>query len=537
MKHAPNYPFLLFLMALALGLLLMSSCKTHYFRYNYRSANSLLHDSDSLQTKLFLKLHLTNGDVCILADSWEVDTLKDRVSGIGTRYDFNRTQIHEGDISLSIDEIAIMETNQKLGNTESGRMAIVGIVVGLEAVIGIICATNPKACFGSCPTFYLNEADPLHFSDAEGFSNAIAPSLEYVDVDALHNPPVSGSVFSLTMKNEALETHCVKHVRLLAYPRNEGEYVFHAPDDQFYLCDDRYPLLRATAPEGEVTDLLREDDRNERTSLADAHNLSSKEEIYLDFGPIEDAQDLGLAISFRQTLMTTYFIYSAIGYMGDQVADIFARMETDGEALDKLNRGLRKELGDIEVYAWNEVGQQWERKGGWYETGPIALNRQMVPLHLDTPGSSVRLKLLLNKGLWRIDYATLVRIREQVVPVEIRPYEVGNKGTIDPDALAKINSDDAYLISMPGSAYTFQFHMPTENQDYELFLSARGYYLEWMRESWIRDKNLLKLRQMLEHPRTYLKREAKAYKRYEKTMEETFWNSRIDTQTFSYDEN
>ena len=34
----------------------------------------------------------------------------------------------------------------------------------------------------------------------------------------------------------------------------------------------------------------------------------------------------GIYFSFRQTLMTTYCLYSAIGYMGNEVADIFTKI-------------------------------------------------------------------------------------------------------------------------------------------------------------------------------------------------------------------
>ena len=112
-----------------------------------------------------------------------------------------------------------------------------------------------------------------------------------------------------------------------------------------------------------------------------------------------------------------------------------------------------------------------------------------------------------------------------------------NKGKNDKTALTLINNPDKYLISMPGSEYTFNFVLPNKNTDYELFLYSKGYYLEWMREHWLKDKNMLKLAQMVYSPKKYLKGEAKQYKLYENKMEQEFWNSKIDTKTFSYYEN
>ena len=136
-----------------------------------------------------------------------------------------------------------------------------------------------------------------------------------------------------------------------------------------------------------------------------------------------------------------------------------------------------------------------------------------------------------------MDYLALTNIKAKVKPIEIAPSSILNKGKIDHKALSSLNRPNDYLISMPGSAYKFNFDLPQQNEDYELFLYSKGYYLEWMREHWIKDKDLLKLRQMVVHPKKYLKLEAKDYKRYEASMEQEFWNSKIDTKIFSYYEN
>lgn len=161
-------------MMLVLVIIGIQSCVRYYFRSNYQDANSLIHETKNLKTKPFLKAHLKNGDVCILRDSWVVDTTLNFLSGTGTKYDFNRNKVFDGAISIFIDSVAIFETNKKIQNPEAARIAALSILAGLDAVLGVICITNPKACFGSCPTFYINENDNFHFADAEGFSNAIS---------------------------------------------------------------------------------------------------------------------------------------------------------------------------------------------------------------------------------------------------------------------------------------------------------------------------------------------------------------------------
>lgn len=487
-----------------------------------------------MKTKLFLKAHLLNGDVYILKDSWKVDTILQVVSGTGSRYDFNRKLISDGPLNLPLDSVVIFETNKKIMQPEAGRITALSILAGLDAILGIYCFANPKACFGSCPTFYMNENDNFHYSDAEGFSNAISPSMEYYDIDALNNPCLVDSIFSIAMKNEALETHCVNDVKLFVYPRKKGQRVYQSKINDFYLCENRYTLSEAKAAEGDISGLLKNEDREERFSLSDEHNLKSREEIFLTFDSVQNTASAGLILHFRQTMMTTYFIYGAIGYMGDEVSDIFAKMESNKDIRNKLKGGIKKELGSIEVYAWNSEKEKWEFQDQFYETGPIAINRQFIALNNIRTEEQVKLKIVLNRGLWRIDFVALTNIKEQVKPVEIAPFSVLNKGSIDNSALREINDSTKYLLSMPGSEYKFNFKLPNANNDYELFLYSKGYYLEWMREHWLKDKDLLKLRQMVERPKKYLRKEAAEYKKYEESIEREFWNSKINTKTFSY---
>lgn len=524
----------IYLVALVIIVLAIQACKKYNFRANYQDTNTLLHKTQNIQTKPYLKAHLKNGDIYILRDTWQVDTIQNLVSGYGSLYDFNRTKVFEGRVSVPIDSVAIFETNTKIQNPEEGRITALSILTALDLVVGIVCVTNPKACFGSCPTFYINEKDDFHYADAEGFSNAISPSLEYFDIDALNNQTISGNLFSITMKNEALETHCVNDVKLLAYPLKKGERVYQSPSNDFYLCENNYVLKQAIGNDGDITALLKDEDRQERFSLSDENNLSSKEEIVLTFDDVKEVDGLGLILNFRQTLMTTYFIYSAMGYMGDEVGDIFAQLETNKKNKEKLKGGIKKELGNIDIYAWNEKKQEWEYQNGFYETGPIAINRQIIPLQNMYSNSNVKLKIVLNKGLWRIDYFALTNIQKEIDPLKIPASTILNKGRIDNVALGKINNPDQHLISMPGSEYKFNFILQDEHVDYELFLYSKGYYLEWMRENWIKNKDLLKLHKMVNNPKKYLREEASFYKEYETTMEQEFWNSKIDTKLFSY---
>lgn len=479
-----------------------------------------------------MKAHLKNGEVYIFEKNWVVDTALVEISGNGTHYNLNRKKIQQGFLKVKVADVALFETNSELNNPESGNIALLSTIIGVNLAVNFYCLAFPKSCYGSCPTFYINENDNFHYADAEGFSNAIVPSMEYADIDALKTITPTEKEFSITMKNEALETHYVNVVKLYAFPVNANEFVYQSPKNKFYLCENKYPISKAIAEEGNISTLLAKEDINERFSLSDKNNLCSKEEIFLDFENIKDADNLGLILNFRQTLMTTYLFYSSMGYMGNEFGDLFAKLETDTAIKNKFD-ATTKLLGGIEIYSFQDHTQSWVLENTFNETGPIAINKQFIPLKNKNKKETIRLKLVLNKGFWRIDYAGLTNIIREVSPLILSPNRVLTNGKIDSTDLASLSNDSKYIISQPGNDFKLNFNFPTINTPYSLFLYSKGYYIEWMRKEWIKDKNLTKLRQMVYKPKRFLRKEAKNYKKYEDQMEQVFWNSKIDTKSFS----
>jgi len=514
--------------AIALIFIALFGCQKYYFRNVYSDYNALLHNTKNPNVKPFLKGHLKNGDVVIFSNTWKVDTITNEVSGTGVRYDFNRHRISDGLQTVSIDSVSVFESNEQIYGSESGRIAGLTILTGLDVVLSIYCFTNPKACYGSCPTFYRNPDLNVHYADAEGFSNAIAPSMEYTDVDALNYSTRGNSVFKLTMKNEALETHCVDEVNLLAFEKESGLNIFHTSNDKYFSCKGEYPIVKAIADNYDVTKLLLHPDKTERFSLSDSADITSKETIFLDFGN-QIPDNPGLIVDFRQTLMTTYFIYNSIAYCGDEYSDMIAKIESNSEVKTRVKNGLRKELGGIDVYVQRKGSDKWILQGTFYETGPIAINRQMVPLDSEIG----KIKLEMNKGLWRVDYLALTDVKEEVKPIVLSPFLVTKKGKVDFTSQKALGSPQEYIYSLPGDEFEFSYKLPSLDKEYSLFLSSEGYYLEWMRKDWLKDKNLAKLKELLLFPKKYLRSETANYKLYESKMEDQFWGSRIDTKTFS----
>jgi hypothetical protein len=81
-------------------------------------------------------------------------------------------------------------------------------------------------------------------------------------------------------------------------------------------------------------------------------------------------------------------------------------------------------------------------------------------------------------------------------------------------------------VTLPGDEYTLVYRLPDDFADRELFLEARGYYLEWMREEWLAEENALRAAQLFLDPAAAMRAMAPEFKRREGEMEAVFWGSR-----------
>ncbi|HAK70994.1 MAG TPA: hypothetical protein DCM15_06430, partial [Cryomorphaceae bacterium] len=159
-------------------------------------------------------------------DSTIIGTMR-RISALGKPTTVNFTWNE-----IDIQGIELWRTSRNLNLNERALFGGSIFMAAVDIGVGIICLANPKMCFGSCPTFYQNESDHLFKSAAEGFTNAILPTLEHRDIDALPEVMLPGEE-RIVMKNEALETHNINEVVLFSVPVEAGSEVLHTVDDSF----------------------------------------------------------------------------------------------------------------------------------------------------------------------------------------------------------------------------------------------------------------------------------------------------------------
>lgn len=513
------------LVLIAMGIYSCAYYVNHNFRQTYSDVNDVIH-GDTINTPFF-KIHFINGDVSIL-EKWDLSNNKDTIFGQGKLFDFNRRQIQEGNLSFGVDEIAIVETNQleAIKSKDKGRIAALSILTGANVVGGIACLSNPKACFGSCPTFYVDGHESIHSANAEGFSSSISPCLEKHDLDALQHS-TSSEEFYLTMKNEAFETHVVNKLSIDAVPKRKDKTIYHDKQGNYYQSENLYNLNSAIVEGKDVRSVLSQIDEHEYFSTTDSTDLSAKEEIIIEFDNLPDG-DMGVVINYRQTLLTTFLLYSGISYMGNEVGDYFSKIETDNRIKKRLGSPFEL-LGNIRLFVWDDEDKDWKFIDDLHETGPIAKNLMLVPIQNSVPkNDKVKIKIELAKGSWRLDYLGLTSIDSIVKPFTALPSEIevinGENYTVKDVYL----DDEKYLLSFPGNEFRFKFDLPeaSDNYEYELFLSSKGYYLEWIRQDWIKGKNLPKLKKILMNDAKTWRELAIEFKTMEHEMETVFWNSK-----------
>ena len=468
----------------------------------------------------FLKAHMHDGRVYILS-SWKVDSENRTVTGQGAILNVNREILETGVFTIPVDSVVIFETNVE---QHSSSTVLMTIITGVSVAVTALCAANPQACFGSCPTFYVSDGNqPI--LQAEGFSTSVAPVLEASDIDALYHARPTESGFEIQMKNEALETHVVRHVDLLAVKRQSGGRVFLTTDDTFWETDTIIEPSAASAPEGDCLPLLQAVDGQERFSEADSEYLATRETLDLEFENVP-VGSTGLVIAARQSLMSTFLFYQGLSYMGRYAGEWIAALERGDTTIEKASSGIGQTLGGIEVLLQDDTGK-WVSVAEVNETGPLAIDVHLVKLP-PIKRERVNIRLRLTKGHWRLDAVKLVKLGKQLDPLRLSPVAVNQNGVSADEAHQLLTDRKAALTTLPGDVYTLVYQLPKDFESYELFLESRGYYLEWIREEWLADENPALAAMMLFNPESALRILAPEFKKIEADMEEKFWRSRYE---------
>jgi hypothetical protein len=502
------------------GTVAVSGCTRTEYRAEFKppSRYQELNRSDQ-----FLKCHMKDGGVYVL-EHWDIPPNATFITGTGVLYDASRVQLSTGRLRVPLSDVELLETNDPKSVTRSG-VAVMAVVTGGSLAVTALCVANPKACFGSCPTFFSDDGTRLALQ-AEGFSSSIARSLEANDLDSMWTARPRGRTFDLLMTNEALETHLVDHVRVVAVLRPPGGRVLRAADT-FYSATAITPPSACRAESGDCLGDVETIDAREYASTTDGEDLSTKETLELEFPVTPGAK--GVVVAARNSLLNTFLLYQALSYMGRSAADWYLRINRSEGGKIQGAAEFGRLLGDIDI----EIGRngRFEHIGSFSEVGPIAREVQLIPLPDESPSprdSPLVVRITMTRGNWKLDHVGLATLDGTAQPTYLDPVVVLKKTGPDPTARRQLLAPGEHLVTYPGDAYTLRYELPPGDQ--ELFLDSRGYYYEWIREAWLKEESQLSLIRMLLDPKGAMRRLAPAYKAIEADMDRIFWQSRVSVK-------
>lgn len=293
------------------------------------------------------------------------------------------------------------------------------------------------------------------------------------------------------MRNEALETHYLNQLELLAVAHQADEVVL--PDDA-----GRPLAVSRLAPAAAARDragrdvrtvLHGADGRAYRTDdrvLARADARDPDDHIDLSFPVPAGADSAAIVFRLRNSLLNTVLLYDLM------MADPGARsLDWQGQDLNRI--GPAGELGrwytrrfGLRIAVWRNG--RWDPAGRLHDTGPIAWKDEaaVVPV---PPGPTLKVRLSFVADNWRIDrvQAAFAVRRPEATALPLARVE---RATGAPDTSARaalVRADQRYLMTEPGQRFTAVWNVgPSQPRKPRTFLLvSQGYYTEWMRPRWI----------------------------------------------------
>ncbi|MBI4704835.1 MAG: hypothetical protein HY744_27340 [Deltaproteobacteria bacterium] len=480
-----------------------------------------LHSPESLPASgsSTTKFHMQGGQLCVLEEWGRVG---DHIEGTGSLYDVERALLARGRLRVPLNGLAVVQTSGY-----EFRYGAIPMMIATAGMIGgaVACAVNPKACFGSCPTFYVPAGKSWRLQ-AEGFSTSVARALEATDLDALSDAVPERGFVTVAMRNEALETHVVRSLGVVSVLGPPGSTVLRTHERDFVAVGPRH-AAEACTWEREVCPLVAERDGIELLPESDPADLAARTHLELGFGA-PATTDAGLVVTARNSLMMTYVLYHVIALLGRGYGAFLAGIERgDRQLLARMDR-FGRTLGDLDI-AFRQGPGPWRRAGGIAYLGPIARSTLVVPFRLDRPNEPVQVRLEMARANWRIDSVGLAPIVARALPgVRSAPELVAARG-LDPARVeAWLRGDAAALVTLPGQEVVLRFAVPgSESGAVGYFLESRGYYHEWMRDSWLRDEDIPTAWRYLDDPAAALRELAPRYKAVEAEMAAVFEASRL----------
>lgn len=472
----------------------------------------------------FAKAHLRDGSVVVL-QQWSIDHERQELIGNGRSYDGKRklTSKPLQAFRLRLADIVLIESTNPQALTNNG-VIVLGIALTASAALGLFCLANTKSCFGSCPTLYAGgrAQGPVL---AEAFSASVARTLEETDVDPLPGVRALDGEVVLTLTNEALETHAIRWLDLLAFEPPEGTSLRRDGERFLALADAQSPTACLSSAGGDCLPRMAAPDEQEWLAQTDGRDLAAQEIITLRLPAV--AGPAAVTLTVRNSLLNTFLFYQAWAWLGDRADDWLLALEQHGKEGTAAFQRVGGALGALAVEVRAADGR-WLPVGRYDEIGPIAKEHVAMQLPAEAGPGPWTVRLTAARGNYRIDAVGVAQVVAELQARHVQASEVRDmRGELDQSATRRLVDRDDYLVTYPGDAWQVHFRDPAATARTEYLLAARGWYVEWQQPGWAGQQDEGKFVHFLAEPAAVLRELAPAFKAVEPTIEKAFWTSRF----------
>lgn len=444
-----------------------------------------------------LKVHLIDGSTVLFAGGARVSAA--RIEGVGTRYRM-LAAVGAPMSVVAMDSIVGVEAFSERTNA----FASVVVSVGATAGLAVLAMGLAVAVFGSCPTVYASTPNGLVL-EAEGFSYAISPLMEHRDLDPLRLRPGPDGVLRLELRNEAMETHFINHVEIVAARHAAGTRVVADEGGRPVTVSGFAPIIRARDRAGrDVSSVLASRDgalfSSSPATIDAAREGDLDDWIDLDAEQLPRGDSIAVVLRLRNSLLNTVLLYE--GMLGgrdapDMLTQDFERIAQTVDLARWYVRtmGMRATVEGVPL----TPGDPYVGHARLSDVGPVAFRDVAIVLPRPaTANGRARIRLAFVADNWRIDEARIAGIVERPVTISlpvarvIVPTPAEGTGPVNDTAAvpAIADADERYLETRPGQRMTLEFARetptaPNNASEVTYLLGWQGWYREWIRPAWL----------------------------------------------------
>ncbi|MGH8286485.1 MAG: hypothetical protein ACRETT_12055, partial [Steroidobacteraceae bacterium] len=238
-----------------------------------------------------------------------------------------------------------------------------------------------------------------------------------------------------------------------------------------------------------------------------------------------------VAVRARNTLFATVLLYDVV-------------LRAQGvRAIDWIGEDTGNPLYAWRLHRWFEgrfgLRVQLQRGASFRQvarvtpTGPIAWHQIAVRVPLEPGVQEATLRLASLPDNWMIDWvgvsfddASDTQMR-RIAPQSVSDHR-GAVATASAHALGRNDGD--YFVTRPGEHYKVEFALgprPDAGRERTLFIASRGYYIEWVRGEWVRDRGSLATNERFEPGDAAIMKTARRWIEEKPQLERQFFESRV----------